>query len=93
MANNLGALPTPFALNAACRTEMERIYCVYDNSPGWFLQGPPLHLVRCLPGNYGPATTYYYFPAPECPSGYTSACQSLASVATLTDTYITCCPT
>ncbi|KAK8030218.1 hypothetical protein PG993_011509, partial [Apiospora rasikravindrae] len=93
MANNLGTLPTHFATNSVCSTEMGNIYNVYESSNYYLLQGPPLSIARCLPENYAPSANYFYRPATACPSGYTSACQSTAAIATLTDTYVTCCPT
>ncbi|KAK7934615.1 hypothetical protein PG985_000110 [Apiospora marii] len=88
MASNLGTLPTPFAYNADCSTQMQNVYHV---DLDYLLQGPPLVLPRCMPDNYSPSTSWFYS-ASNCPSGYTSACQLTQVVATLTDTYITCCP-
>jgi len=88
MSSNLGTLPTPFAYNADCSTQMQNAYYV---DLDYLLQGPPLALPRCMPDNYGPWADWFYS-ASSCPPGYTSACQSTQVVATLTDTYVTCCP-
>lgn len=88
MAND-GPLPTPFVTNQACDTEMARVYKL---SP-YLLQGPPTEYIRCMPDKYVPSSDHYYSPNSECPSGYTSACQQIQSVATETGTWLTCCPT
>ncbi|KAK8112500.1 hypothetical protein PG984_013026 [Apiospora sp. TS-2023a] len=88
MTSSLGTLPTPFAYNADCSTQMQNAYYV---DLDYLLQGPPLALPRCMPDNYGPWADWFYS-ASSCPPGYTSACQSTQVVATLTDTYVTWCP-
>ncbi|KAK7959914.1 uncharacterized protein PG986_004768 [Apiospora aurea] len=92
MGTDLGTLPTPFATSSKCTTEMDNVYYVQASAGYYLLQGPPTSIARCLPDNYVESKDYFYRSATVCPSGYTSACQSTATLAHLTDTYITCCP-
>lgn len=46
----------------------------------------------CMPPGYTPGGNNYYSPG-ICPSGYATACSSLNSVGSLTETVATCCPT
>ncbi|KAK8062124.1 hypothetical protein PG997_014221 [Apiospora hydei] len=93
MTTNLGTLPTPFTKNSVCSTEMDIVYEIWNSLDHYLLQGPPLSIARCMPDNYIESKDHFYRPATACPSGYTQACTSTAVIATLTDTYVTCCPT
>ncbi|KAK4443365.1 Gag poly protein, partial [Podospora aff. communis PSN243] len=60
----------------------------------WYAVGPlqsPPHF-PCFPPSYNPTTQNYYSPG-LCPSGYTPACTSRNTIASLTETIYTCCPT
>jgi hypothetical protein len=46
----------------------------------------------CMPPGYTAGGDYFYSPG-ICPSGYTTACYSLNSVGSVTQTAATCCPT
>ncbi|KAK8023896.1 hypothetical protein PG993_011962 [Apiospora rasikravindrae] len=87
--SNHGPLPTPFVTSPACKTQMTSVY-QYER---FLLQGPPLGHMRCMPDKYVPSTDHYYSPYSVCPSGYTSACQTINAIGTLTETWIACCPT
>ncbi|KAI1131240.1 hypothetical protein F5Y10DRAFT_234117 [Nemania abortiva] len=91
--SNLGALPTNFALASSCTTELTDIYKIFTESPGYYylLQGP-VDQTSCYPSNYDGASTDYYSPA-RCPTGFTSACQSLNVAGTVSETVVRCCPT
>ncbi|KAI1117365.1 hypothetical protein F5Y14DRAFT_439454 [Nemania sp. NC0429] len=90
---NLGPLPTNFVLPPSCARELEDVYKVYTTSEGWYflLQGP-VEQTSCYPSGYDGNSRQYYSPA-RCPTGFTSACQSLNVAGTVQETVVRCCPT
>ncbi|KAI1284752.1 hypothetical protein F5Y07DRAFT_13599 [Xylaria sp. FL0933] len=80
---NLGALPTNFALASSCSTDLNHVYKIYTSSEFYLLQGP-VEQTSCYPSSYAANSKQYYSPG-QCPTGFTSACQS--------DTIVRCCPT
>ncbi|KAI1194931.1 hypothetical protein F5X97DRAFT_309685 [Nemania serpens] len=90
---NLGPLPTNFALPPSCARDLEDVYKVFTTSEGWYylLQGPVAQ-TSCYPSGYNGNLGQYYSPA-RCPTGFTSACQSLNVAGTVQETVVRCCPT
>ena len=52
---------------------------------------PPDSPKTCMPPSYNPSGNNYYSPG-LCPSGYVTACSSVNSIGSLTETVATCCP-
>jgi len=92
MTTNLGALTTAFTPPASCATSTG-IHIVSDDNGQYWAAGPVnLDLAsECYPPDYNPTKKFYYSPG-ICPSGYTPACTRRSSLATLTETIYTCCP-
>lgn len=90
---NLGPLPTNFALAPSCSRELDDVYKVFTTSEGWYflIQGP-VDQTSCYPSGYNGNSRQYYSPA-RCPTGFTSACQSLNVAGTVQETVVRCCPT
>ncbi|KAJ8132271.1 hypothetical protein O1611_g1354 [Lasiodiplodia mahajangana] len=91
--SNLGALPTTFSLASTCASELTDVYKIFTGAPGnyYLLQGP-VDQTSCYPSSYNAASTQYYSPA-RCPTGFTSACQSVNVAGTVSETVMRCCPT
>ncbi|KAI0871956.1 hypothetical protein GGS24DRAFT_36831 [Hypoxylon argillaceum] len=91
--SNLGPLPTTFAVASTCAQDLDGVYKIFTVSPGYYylLQGP-VDQTSCYPSGYNGVSTQYYSPA-RCPTGFTSACQSINAAGTVSETVIRCCPT
>ncbi|KAI0098670.1 hypothetical protein GGR51DRAFT_537981 [Nemania sp. FL0031] len=93
MGNNLGPLPTDFAIASNCADD-SNIYKVFTTfQPGayYLIQGP-VEQTSCYPNGYVGNGNQYYSPG-RCPTGFTAACQSANTAATITETVLVCCPT
>ena len=88
---SLGALTTTFEAPAACASSTGIHIVGCGSGCVWWAEGP-LDVSECYPSSYNPSLDNYYSPG-LCPSGYTPACTSRTSLATLTETIYTCCPT
>ncbi|KAI1327698.1 hypothetical protein F5Y16DRAFT_398987 [Xylariaceae sp. FL0255] len=90
---NLGPLPTTFELASSCMAELDTVYKVFTVETNFYylLQGP-VTATTCYPSGYAANTAQYYSPA-LCPTGFTSACQSLNQAGDVTETVVKCCPT
>jgi hypothetical protein len=89
----VGPLTTTFRAPSSCTTTTPQLYQVWSESDSRYVEGP-LYTAGsdCFPSGYDPAPANYYSPG-WCPSGYTTACSSLASAGTETETAVVCCPT
>ncbi|KAI1425921.1 hypothetical protein F5Y12DRAFT_713802 [Xylaria sp. FL1777] len=88
---NLGPLPTNFAVAASCSTDLGHVYKIYTSSEFYLLQGS-LQQTSCYPSGYTANSRQYYSPG-QCPTGFTSACQTFSSAGTVQETIVKCCPT
>ena len=88
---NLGPLLSKFAPAASCAS-YTGMTVFYVGTTNFFWAEGPMSTQGCYPSSYSPGPADYYSPG-LCPSGYTSACTSLNSIGTVTETIHTCCPT
>lgn len=88
---SIGPLTTTFTAPAACASSTGINIVGCGGGCLWWAEGP-LEASECYPSGYNPTLNNYYSPG-ICPSGYTPACTSRKSLATLTETVYTCCPT
>ncbi|KAI1360262.1 hypothetical protein F5Y08DRAFT_343830 [Xylaria arbuscula] len=88
---NLGSLPTDFAIAPTCSAALNQVYKIYTSSEFYLLQGP-VEQTTCFPSSFAGRSTQYYSPA-QCPTGYTSACQTYTSTGNVQETIVGCCPT
>ncbi|KXX76185.1 Gag polyprotein [Madurella mycetomatis] len=88
---SIGALTTTFTPPGDCAasTGIHIVGC--GDGCVWWAEGP-LGAAHCYPSSYNPSIDHYYSPG-ICPSGYTPACTSRRSIAQVTETIQTCCPT
>ncbi|KAL2149526.1 hypothetical protein VTH82DRAFT_8177 [Thermothelomyces myriococcoides] len=88
----VGPLTTTFRAPSSCTTT--QVYQIWSDSHSRYVAGPLFTpgSTDCFPSGYDPAPTNYYSPG-WCPSGYTTACSSLASAGRETETAVICCPT
>lgn len=92
ISTNLGPLLSTFTPSAACASNTG--LTVFDQGPitVYWAEGPmSTGSQGCYPSSYSPDLFHYYSPG-LCPSGYTTACTSLNSIGTVTETIHTCCP-
>jgi len=89
----VGPLTTTLRAPSSCTTPAPQLYQVRSRDSSSYVQGPLFTAGSdCFPKGYDPAPANYYSPG-WCPAGYTTACSSLASVSTATETAVICCPT
>lgn len=89
----VGPLTTTFQAPSSCTTPAPQLYQIRSGDSSSYVEGPLFTKDSdCFPKGYDPAPTNYYSPG-WCPAGYTTACSSLASVSTATETAVICCPT
>ncbi|KAK4239273.1 hypothetical protein C8A03DRAFT_14330 [Achaetomium macrosporum] len=89
----VGPLTTTFRAPSSCTTTTPQLYQVRSGSDSRYVEGPLFTSDSdCFPSGYDPTPTNYYSPG-WCPYGYTTACSSLASLRTETETAVICCPT
>ncbi|KAK4120764.1 hypothetical protein N657DRAFT_692659 [Parathielavia appendiculata] len=89
----VGPLTTTFRAASSCTTATPQVYQVWSGAESSYVEGPLFTSGSdCFPSGYDPAPANYYSPG-WCPYGYTTACSSLASVSTETETAVICCPT
>jgi hypothetical protein len=84
----------------SCLESLSHVYApsVPSGDLQWLLAGP-LTTDGCFPPGHDARRDRFYSPG-ACPTGYTSACESEvsqfvvsdASLTTLTETVVTCCP-
>lgn len=87
----VGPLTTTFEAPSSCTTTTPQLYQSWSGSTSRYVEGPLYTSDSdCFPSGYNPNN--YYSPG-WCPSGYTTACSSLASASTETETAVICCPT
>ncbi|GAB1320000.1 Mid2 domain-containing protein [Madurella fahalii] len=91
MATSIGVLTTVFTPPADCASSTGIHVVGCGDRCAWWAEGP-LGAAHCYPTSYNPSLNHYYSPG-ICPSGYTAACTSLRSIAQVTETIQTCCPT
>lgn len=89
----VGPLTSTFRAPSSCATSATQLYQVRSGTASSYVQGPLYTSGSdCFPSGYDPSPTNYYSPG-WCPYGYTTACSSLASVTSQTETAVICCPT
>ena len=96
---NLGPLTTPFTPAVGCNTEIYGIVHTETIGDGdtASTETYKYHTLgrtatsECYPPDFLP-TSAYYSPASICPSGWSSAHDSLVSIGTVTERQVTCCP-
>ncbi|KAN0104895.1 hypothetical protein V8E51_010640 [Hyaloscypha variabilis] len=90
---SVGSLTTTFTPPTSCLTSFSTTeWSTVATGVGFFFAGPFLTTSGCMPPNFQFTSTAYYSPG-VCPDGYTSACTSLSSIGTVSETIVTCCPT
>ncbi|KAK3312354.1 hypothetical protein B0H66DRAFT_608623 [Apodospora peruviana] len=97
MTSLIAPLTTTFTAPVSCAssTGIHIVACDGGSGKGcvWWAEGPLVPAASdCYPRSYDPFLGNYYSPG-ICPSGYTPACTSRNTLATLTETVYTCCPT
>ncbi|KAN0071447.1 hypothetical protein V8E54_010043 [Elaphomyces granulatus] len=88
--SSLGALTTTFTPPSSCVSSFSNTYKLLDNDA---LIVGPISPDACFPSNYKDVPNGYYSPGLFCPSGYDTACKSINTQGSSTETVITCCPT
>ncbi|KIM98166.1 hypothetical protein OIDMADRAFT_147639, partial [Oidiodendron maius Zn] len=86
---SLGELTTTFIPPSSCISSFSNVYIVGSLR---YVAAGPVSTDGCFPSNYNDAQNNYYSPG-ICPARYTSACSSIDSIGTLTETAVICCPT
>ncbi|KAH8646342.1 hypothetical protein BX600DRAFT_477549 [Xylariales sp. PMI_506] len=87
---SLGPLTTSFTPPSDCLPTNSLFY-VETSSSFYWLSGLP-YQSSCFPSGYSASQDNYFSPAPACPVSYTSACESVQSAGTVTETRVRCCP-
>ncbi|OJJ50256.1 hypothetical protein ASPZODRAFT_128884 [Penicilliopsis zonata CBS 506.65] len=91
-------LTTTFTPPTSC---IQDIYRATRGCPGtgtntcqytWLQLGPTRSTNVCLPSGWASGSTAGYFSPGICPSGYTTACSSVVTIDSLSETRATCCP-
>ncbi|KAI0412071.1 hypothetical protein F5X98DRAFT_380151 [Xylaria grammica] len=86
---NLGPLTTTFTpIGPNCAST----FLAQIDTNSWLQYGTAgRDSLACLPSGFRHNANYYYSPG-VCPSGYVSACSTLASTGSVVETIATCCP-
>jgi hypothetical protein len=86
-------LTTTFTPPHGCLATTDIFIVWNSNTPGQcqVLGQTPDGSKTCLPPGYTPGASYFFSPG-LCPSGYVTACSTVNSIGSLTETAVTCCP-
>lgn len=84
-------LTTTFSPSDFCTNDIHRVNDTQYE--GFFFDhlGPLTSTSACFPSSWEPGTSVYFSPG-LCPAGYETACSSLVSLGSVTETRATCCP-